>query len=105
MNVARNFFKHADRDSDQALEFRPEIPEFVLFDCRQMYHSYTGRHLLVARDWRSASSSLRSPVALLPANKVRHKDTQRTSGPVSTGEVERAPAPIERAAVGRIRSP
>src|SRR6266852_8979311 len=45
MNEAQNFFKHADKDPDGTLRFRPAFPAFVLFDCVHMYHAYAGHHL------------------------------------------------------------
>ncbi len=45
INRAQNFFKHADRDVDEVLEFNPEITTFLLFDCALMYHKLTGRFL------------------------------------------------------------
>lgn len=51
---AYNFFKHADRDSKEILEFNPEISEFFLLDAIEMYQSVTGEvtGLMVAfRAW------------------------------------------------------
>lgn len=41
----QNFFKHADRNPDELLEFRPEIVPFVLVDCVEIYRTLTGRSL------------------------------------------------------------
>lgn len=45
MNEAQNFFKHADRDPDEELEFGPASTRLVLFDSSRMYFNLTGRHL------------------------------------------------------------
>lgn len=45
MNRAQNFFKHADRDRDDVLDFNPEVTAFCLFDCADMYQKLTGRNL------------------------------------------------------------
>lgn len=42
-NEAENFFKHADRDPHNMLEFRSEQTEFLLFDAIVMYKTLTGR--------------------------------------------------------------
>ena len=41
--VARpeNFFKHADRDPDGVIEFRPSLTKFFLFDAVEMYRQLT----------------------------------------------------------------
>jgi len=45
VNRPQNFFKHADQDPDDVLEFRPETVPFVLLDCVAMYQTLTGRFL------------------------------------------------------------
>lgn len=42
---AENFFKHAEHDHDQTLEFRPEITEFLLFDTGLKYIAMTGEDM------------------------------------------------------------
>lgn len=37
INQAPNFLKHADRDPDGVLEFRPAMSRFILFDAVQLY--------------------------------------------------------------------
>jgi hypothetical protein len=37
VNSAQNFFKHADRDPEAALDFYPEFTKFLLFDAVEMY--------------------------------------------------------------------
>lgn len=41
-NERRNFFKHADRDPDGAIEIAPEIGPLVLLDACQAYDQLTG---------------------------------------------------------------
>ena len=45
LNEAANFFKHADRDYDQVLEFRPGLSEFLMFDAVRKYRELTGELL------------------------------------------------------------
>ncbi len=45
INKPQNFFKHADSDRDEVLEFNPELTTFVIVDCVEMYQKYTGRVL------------------------------------------------------------
>jgi hypothetical protein len=45
LNRPQNFFKHADRDPEEVLDFNSRSLEYVLFDCALMYQAYTGRHL------------------------------------------------------------
>ncbi len=40
-----NFFKHADRDPDEVLDFRPEATTFLLLECMILYQLLTGRML------------------------------------------------------------
>ena len=42
LNEAANFFKHADRDHDQVLEFRPGLSELMMFDAIRKYRELTG---------------------------------------------------------------
>lgn len=44
MNAAANFFKHADRDSGEVLEFNPEQTVFWLWDACILYQSLTGEY-------------------------------------------------------------
>ena len=44
VNEAENFFKHADRDPDAVLEFRPAQTEYLLQDAVLLYHQLAGRH-------------------------------------------------------------
>ena len=41
LRAAQNFFKHADRDSDQILHFNPVITEFILMDAAYLYQMLT----------------------------------------------------------------
>lgn len=45
LNRPRNFFKHADRDPGEVLEFRPGILPYVLLECAALYQQHTGRAL------------------------------------------------------------
>jgi hypothetical protein len=42
LNEATNFFKHADRDHDEVLEFRPEATDLFLYDAVRKYRELTG---------------------------------------------------------------
>lgn len=44
-NAPRNFFKHADRNPNEVLEFRPEATAFSLLESMIMYRLLTGRML------------------------------------------------------------
>lgn len=45
MNSPQNFFKHADRDPDEVLDFTSTITEVWILDCIAMYQKLTGRML------------------------------------------------------------
>lgn len=42
LNSAQNFFKHADRDLDATLTFRPSVTPLLIFDAALKYHEMTG---------------------------------------------------------------
>ena len=42
---AQNFFKHADRDAMETLDFNPATTEYLLWDCCQTYERLTGQKL------------------------------------------------------------
>lgn len=42
LNEAANFFKHADRDHDEVLEFAEEPTELLLYDAVRKYRELTG---------------------------------------------------------------
>jgi hypothetical protein len=42
LNEATNFFKHADRDHEDVLEFRQETSELFLYDAVRKYRELTG---------------------------------------------------------------
>ena len=49
-----NFFKHADRDPDSILNFKPEMNEFVLVQCLGGYRKLTGEStedMMVFQTW------------------------------------------------------
>jgi hypothetical protein len=41
LNRAENFFKHADRDPNGTLTFRPSVTPFLIFDAALKYHEMT----------------------------------------------------------------
>jgi hypothetical protein len=41
INKAENFFKHADRDPDDILDFDPKYTEFLLWECCSAYRKLT----------------------------------------------------------------
>lgn len=41
LNEARNFFKHADRDHTDTLDFNPESTDLVIWDCVRLYNQMT----------------------------------------------------------------
>jgi hypothetical protein len=45
INAPQNFFKHADRDPADSIEFQAELLPFVLHDCIRMYAKLTDRML------------------------------------------------------------
>ena len=54
LNEAENFFKHADKDHDQLLDFNPRQTELLLLDACEKYHVMTGERsplFLVYRMW------------------------------------------------------
>jgi hypothetical protein len=44
LNEAENFFKHADRDHAETLDFNPEQSELMIYDAIQKYLALTGDH-------------------------------------------------------------
>jgi hypothetical protein len=53
LNEAQNFFKHADRDHDGVLDFRPEATELILLDACERYFALTGESLPSLRVFRA----------------------------------------------------
>jgi hypothetical protein len=45
LNRPQNFFKHANTDPDEVLEFPSIVLEYVLFECAVLYRLYRGRNL------------------------------------------------------------
>jgi len=45
LNRPRNFFKHADSDPEETLEFRAAEVPYLLFECAHLYLKCTGRTL------------------------------------------------------------
>lgn len=41
-NAAQNFFKHANRDPEETLEFRPDATPFFIFDAIELYAQVKG---------------------------------------------------------------
>lgn len=44
---AENFFKHADRDPDDAIEFRPGANQYILWEAAARYRELTGERVPV----------------------------------------------------------
>ena len=42
MNSSQNFFKHADKDPDKNLDFRPKVTEFFINEACRMYELLSG---------------------------------------------------------------
>lgn len=38
LHEAQNFMKHADRDEDKLLDFNPELTDFTLWECVDLYY-------------------------------------------------------------------
>lgn len=54
MSEAKNFFKHADKDPEGALDFNPEQNEIFLLDCCENYQILTGEkvpYFLIYQYW------------------------------------------------------
>ncbi|OGW69240.1 MAG: hypothetical protein A2036_03850 [Omnitrophica bacterium GWA2_50_21] len=57
LHEAKNFFKHADKDPEEALGFHPEINDYFLLDACELYEIYTGNknpHFAIFRGWFNA---------------------------------------------------
>lgn len=57
VNEPHNFFKHADRDPDDTLEFRPGLTPFLIVDAVLIYHQIAGEmtdEQLVFAGWFAA---------------------------------------------------
>lgn len=62
LNAPENFFKHADRDPDEVLEFDPQLTELMLMDACSYFKekpAYKPRHFDAIKVW---SGSLRADV-------------------------------------------
>jgi hypothetical protein len=42
LNQAENFFKHADRDHEETLDFNPDQSEFLILEACSVYHRMSG---------------------------------------------------------------
>ncbi len=54
LTEAKSFFKHADRDPDALLSFKPEINEYFLLDACELYEILTtekNTHFVIYRFW------------------------------------------------------
>ncbi|ADO83799.1 hypothetical protein [Ilyobacter polytropus] len=59
-NAAQNFFKHADKDSDEFLNFNPKATEILIFDAANLYSSLSGEKpelFLLFISWYIANNS------------------------------------------------
>lgn len=55
----QNFFKHADRDSTESIDFDPEITQYFLFDAVLKYYELTGEfinYLAIFKAWFMAQN-------------------------------------------------
>jgi hypothetical protein len=51
---AKNFFKHADKDHDETVDFNPEVNDFYLLDACEGYQLLTGEknpYFIIYRGW------------------------------------------------------
>lgn len=58
INEAENFFKHADRDHDVALDFNPEMTELLIIDACAQYKKLTSEEpplFIIYRVWFTAN--------------------------------------------------
>lgn len=54
INEAKNFFKHAEKDHETALDFRPEVNDFILLDACEKYIELTSEktsYFIIFRAW------------------------------------------------------
>lgn len=57
MSAPKNFFKHADKDSDSTIDFNPKINEYFLLDACEAYELLTGEkepYFIIYRAWFNA---------------------------------------------------
>jgi len=55
----QNFFKHADRDSKETIDFDPEITQYFIFDAVLKYHELTGEipnYFAIFKSWFMAQN-------------------------------------------------
>jgi hypothetical protein len=71
LNSARNFFKHADRDPENELEFRPEINPFLLFDAILLCESVSKKRTNEGRIFVSWFT-LKYPDLFIDNAQIRH---------------------------------
>ena len=56
INEAKNHFKHADKDPETTIDFRPGVNDFVLFDACEKYIELTSEkppYFIIFRGWFS----------------------------------------------------
>jgi hypothetical protein len=54
VHKADNFFKHADRDAEKSLEFKPALTDFFIWECCEKWQELTGSlspEMLTFRGW------------------------------------------------------
>jgi hypothetical protein len=60
MNIIRkpqNFFKHADKDPENAIDFKPEVIQYFIFDAIRKYQEITGENVpyfIIFKGWFAA---------------------------------------------------
>ena len=82
LNEAQNFFKHADRDHEGVLDFRPEATELFLLDACERYFVLTGEAVPsfdVFRAWFMIGGA--GVNLVLPAEQERVRRLGRQSFP------------------------
>ena len=93
INEAKNHFKHADKDPETAIDFRPEVNEFVLFDACEKYIELTSEkvpYFIIFRIWFACKypyilmlshvqkEQLKKNMATFGSNKVEYFTTMLT---------------------------
>ncbi len=67
---AKNFFKHADRDPGDTLEFNPEVNEYFLLDACEQYEIATSEKVPSFIAFRAWFHSKRPHLMNLPSNSM-----------------------------------
>ena len=85
LNEAENFFKHADRDPQGVLKFRPRQSEFLLWEAVEIYQRLTGEITPFLHAYRGWFMMHNQPIfSNLPEaqrkiiNSLPYRETERT---------------------------